>query len=334
MEEIQANQTNQPETIGQKLKAAREAKNIDISSVATDTRIKISFLEALEHSDFKALPNLVTARGFMKVYADYLGLPIKEFVDQFNAIFPDQVVGANSPRNPNEIRVGLEVDQRELFPASMKTMNSSSATYAKGGYHGALKPKQIALGVIGVIILLALMNLYFKNSMESITTVPRQATDMVTLDAKTTPETQTAQTTTDSKKAFITMEALNKTYLQIIIDGRMFFRGNVNKGDVKTWQGDQYIRIKAAVPRNVHLFVNGRDEGIMADQMTMLEKTYFPGSMPATTNTPITPEVKKQSNTAAAPAPVTVKTEPAPTTPAAETQTTSANPQDQGVYGF
>ena len=301
MDETQSTASTQPEpqkqpaaleSIGQKLKKAREAKSIDISSVATDTRIKISFLEALEHDDFKALPNLVTARGFMKVYADYLGLPIQEFITQFNTLFPTQAVGANSPIRPSEVKVGMQVDQRELFPASMKTMNTSSATYAKGGYRTFLKPKQIVLGVIGIILVLTLMNLYFKSSMESITTMPRQSADMVTLDAKATPETQT-QAATDTKKAFITLEALNKTYLQVIIDGRMFFRGNVNKGDVKTWQGDQYIKIKAEAPRNIHLFVNGRDEGIMADQMTMLEKTYFPGNTPSTTNESVNAETKK-----------------------------------------
>lgn len=333
MEEINTTAENQNLTIGQKLRSARELKNIDISSVATDTRIKISFLEALENDDFKALPNLVTARGFMKVYADYLGLPVQNFIDQFNSLFPDQAVGANSPNQGHEIKVGLEVDQRELFPANMKSMNYSTSNGYSRGQGNIFKQKQLLFGIIGIVVFLVLLNLYFKTSMDSITTVPRQASDIATLDAKITPETQPQ--TTDMKKAFITMEALNKTYIQVIIDGRMFFRGNVNKGDVKTWQGDQYIKIKAEAPRNIQLFVNGRDEGIMADQMTMLEKTYFPGTTPATTNETTTIETKK--------APIIVAPTVKPVEPSTEIKTAEpseapvvqpAPSSNEGVYGF
>jgi cytoskeletal protein RodZ len=336
-EQLQETTASQPLSIGEQLQTARTAKSIDISSVATDTRIKISFLEALENNDFKALPNLVTARGFMKVYADYLGLPLQPMIDQFNALFPE----ACTPHQGNEIKVGLEVDQRELFPANMKNMNYSSRGAYSRSNPGASKQKQLILGIIGVIVFLIGLNLYFKSSMESLTNVPRQATDLVTLNAKLTPEAQ--QQTTDTKKAFITLEALNKTYIQVIIDGRMFFRGNVAKGDVKTWQGDQYIKIKAEVPRNIQLFVNGRDVGLMSDQMTMLEKTYFPGDTPATTNettekateTKITPVVS-----------TTVKTVVVPTAPTPEVKPTVAMeekpedkpvttaPKDEGVYGF
>ena len=332
-ESEQVTQPQQVQTIGQKIQAARKIKNIDISSVATDTRIKISFLEAIENDDFAVLPNLVTARGFMKVYADYLGLNVQEFVDQFNQKFPDQVVGANTPRNPNEMRIGLEVDKREFFPASMKTMNSSNGSFTKGSSHGTIKPKQIGLIVLGIIIFLTLLNLYFKVSMESITNAPRQSSDMVTLDAKATPET--LPQASENSKAFITLEALNKTYLQVIIDGRMFFRGNVNKGDVKTWQGDQYIKIKAEVPRNIHLFVNGRDEGMMADQMTMLEKTYFPGAQAPSVSATVTPEVKEAHKYVAPVATQAVKVE----TASANETTKGVTPpvtttKDEGVYGF
>jgi hypothetical protein len=110
--------------------------------------------------------------------------------------------------------------------------------------------------------------------MESITSTPRQSSSLVTLNAVATPESLN-QAQQNANKVYINIQALNKTYVTAIIDGRMFFKGMLDKDDVKSWEGDQYIKLKASAPRNILLYVNGENRGVMADQMTMLETTYF-----------------------------------------------------------
>src|SRR5512137_2355180 len=60
--------------IGSQLRAAREAQDLTLEQVFKATRIKQSFLEAIEANQFQALPGPVQARGFVRSYANFLGL--------------------------------------------------------------------------------------------------------------------------------------------------------------------------------------------------------------------------------------------------------------------
>jgi hypothetical protein len=60
--------------IGSQLRAAREAQGLTLEQVFKATRIKQSFLEAIEANQFQALPGPVQARGFVRSYANFLGL--------------------------------------------------------------------------------------------------------------------------------------------------------------------------------------------------------------------------------------------------------------------
>ncbi|MBI2590925.1 MAG: helix-turn-helix domain-containing protein [Candidatus Blackburnbacteria bacterium] len=61
-------------TVGSLLKNAREEKGLGLSCVAQTTKIKEKFLIALEESYWAALPNLPIAAGFVKSYAQNVGV--------------------------------------------------------------------------------------------------------------------------------------------------------------------------------------------------------------------------------------------------------------------
>ncbi|MCU0484235.1 MAG: DUF4115 domain-containing protein [Chloroflexi bacterium] len=60
--------------LGQRLRAAREARGIDLLRAERDTKIRRHYLEALEHGDAEALPGTVYSTGFLRNYGKYLGL--------------------------------------------------------------------------------------------------------------------------------------------------------------------------------------------------------------------------------------------------------------------
>lgn len=61
-------------TVGEQLKAARTEKSLSLGEVAAQTRIPIRHLEALEESNFSALPGSTYSVGFAKSYAGCVGL--------------------------------------------------------------------------------------------------------------------------------------------------------------------------------------------------------------------------------------------------------------------
>ena len=64
--------------LGQLLRQTREEKGISLDQVAEDTRIRVSYLEALEQEDYDGLPTPGHVHGFLRNYALYLGLDLDE----------------------------------------------------------------------------------------------------------------------------------------------------------------------------------------------------------------------------------------------------------------
>ncbi len=62
------------ESIGTRLKQAREAKRLTLEQVADATRVRTHYLDALERDDMSSLPSAAQGRGFLRIYADFLGL--------------------------------------------------------------------------------------------------------------------------------------------------------------------------------------------------------------------------------------------------------------------
>lgn len=67
------NPTLFPATVGEKLRAAREAQKLELSEIASRTRIPLRHLEAIEQSNFASLPSVTYAMGFAKSYARAVG---------------------------------------------------------------------------------------------------------------------------------------------------------------------------------------------------------------------------------------------------------------------
>ena len=78
--------------IGSSLREARVRRGLELSQVERDTKIRGKYLAALEDDRFDALPGPAYARGFLRTYADYLGLEGQRFVDEYHSRFapPDE----------------------------------------------------------------------------------------------------------------------------------------------------------------------------------------------------------------------------------------------------
>lgn len=61
-------------SIGQSLRKARENRGISLEEVSKATKIRTEYLVALEGDDFERLPNNVFSRGFVRAYAEVVGL--------------------------------------------------------------------------------------------------------------------------------------------------------------------------------------------------------------------------------------------------------------------
>ena len=85
------------ETVGPLLRAARETQGRTLEEAEAVLHIRARHLAALEADDYTALPSLAQARGFLKNYAQYLGLDLQDMLGLYEAAL---AVSARRPRRP------------------------------------------------------------------------------------------------------------------------------------------------------------------------------------------------------------------------------------------
>jgi cytoskeleton protein RodZ len=73
------------DTVGQDLRNARTRKGEDLAQVAAILKIRKDHLDALEESQFDALPGRTYAIGFVRTYAAYLGLDGAQCIERLKA---------------------------------------------------------------------------------------------------------------------------------------------------------------------------------------------------------------------------------------------------------
>lgn len=77
--------------IGNSLREARLRQGLDLARVEDDTKIRARYLQALEDERFEVLPAETYVKGFLRTYAEYLGLDGHLYVDEFNSRFASAV---------------------------------------------------------------------------------------------------------------------------------------------------------------------------------------------------------------------------------------------------
>jgi transcriptional regulator with XRE-family HTH domain len=82
------------ESMGAALRAAREMRHFTLAQVSETTRIRQHYLQALENGDISVMPSAAQARGFLKIYAEFLGLDFDVLV---TAAAPEPSAAPQSP---------------------------------------------------------------------------------------------------------------------------------------------------------------------------------------------------------------------------------------------
>src|SRR5262249_31440878 len=73
--------------IGESLREARLKRGLTPADVQKAIRIRDRYLQALEEERWEVLPGEAYVKGFLRTYADYLGLDGNLYVDEYNNRF-------------------------------------------------------------------------------------------------------------------------------------------------------------------------------------------------------------------------------------------------------
>ena len=77
------------DSFGARLRQRRERQEIALVTIAEQTKIKLSLLEALERDDVSHWPSGIFRRAFIRAYAHAIGLNPDDVVREFLEVYPD-----------------------------------------------------------------------------------------------------------------------------------------------------------------------------------------------------------------------------------------------------
>lgn len=117
---------------------------IDVSEIEAQTKIRAKYLRALENEEWDLLPGPTFVRSFLRTYAQALGLDDKALVDEYRRQY----------EQPSELEHQPVMSSRGARPRPIRDRHTSG-----GGGGGLSRGYAVALGVLGLVILLLIVGL-------------------------------------------------------------------------------------------------------------------------------------------------------------------------------
>jgi cytoskeletal protein RodZ len=117
------------DSVGQRLRSARESMGLDLADVASRTRIPLRHLTAIEASNYKSMPSATYSVGFVKSYARAVGLDDTELGRDLRT-----ELGSLSPLEAANSQSYEPVDPLRLAPKWLAWSAAVLAILLIGGY--------------------------------------------------------------------------------------------------------------------------------------------------------------------------------------------------------
>lgn len=148
------------DSIGQRMRAARERKGKTVSEMANAMRTKMSVVESIEADDFQSFAAPIYARGFVRLYAECLGLNATAIIKELAT----QPAADNGRKSPVIESARKTAAPRSVSPASVPSKphvqsqpqpQAPSFSFPKIRIPEGLKKMALPLTAMLVLVLLA-----------------------------------------------------------------------------------------------------------------------------------------------------------------------------------
>ena len=285
------------ESIGQRLSQARGRLGVSLAEAERSTRIRSQHLAALERDDFGSLPSSVQARGFLKNYADYLGLDTARLMQEY--------AEAPSTRRPAANRAMARPSEVRVRP------------------RGWLSPDLLVAGTIalGTLALLVWGGGRLMASLRAAATPAEQSSAFLIPTGTATPTAPVAPVASseaalpvvavEAPSATPTLPALNlpgggvsvrllvvqRAWVRVLADGQERYQGRVEPGAVIDLSGDRLVEVTTGNAGGLRLTLNGVDLGLMGGLDEVVTRLWTPeGEITPTPTVTPTPTITPRSS--------------------------------------
>ena len=249
--------------IGETLVAARRQQGVALADAAAETRVRESYLAALEAEDFAALGGDVYVKGFLRSYARFLRLD------------PEPLLAA--------YREGYERYHTEdvTSPLAHQPVSSMPGERSPGLIIGA----GLAVIVVAVLALIGLLGGEDDPAVEDDLGAPPPVETIAPTTPSTTASAAPSETTsaapTDQPTEVLASDGVTlvldldgPSWMRVTVDGVTEIEGEQPAGSSLEFEADESITVRIGDAGAVRVTVNGQDRGVLGDPQEVVEKTY------------------------------------------------------------
>lgn len=233
------------ESTGTKLKKTRLEKNLTIEDVYKKTKIHTNILLAIEEDRLSQL-SPVYVKGFLKLYAEFLGLDPKEIIQEYHEPRPE--VKVVDDKGPQE--AGLKIRRPDFKIPKLKKYLKYIAipVFIFAVLFGVFKAGKFLFKKIATAKAAARV-------VSESRPAPKQKP--VKKVSKQTPKQLTPENRSVSLATTLVIRAREDSWVQVKLDGRTIFQGILKKGFAENWTAKEKIELSLGNAGVVELQVNG-----------------------------------------------------------------------------
>lgn len=219
-----------PQSVGERLRAAREAQGLSLADIAARTRVPIRHLEAIESGDYSEMPTPTYAIGFAKAYA--------------RAVGEDEVGIARDVRGQT---AAISAERQNYQPYELDDPTR-------------VPPRGVALvaGVIAAIVLIGAVIWFGGNWLASRSTGEQPAV----AEQQVVPPrpARTAPVPTISARGEVVLTALDRVWVRVHDgSGKTLFERTMNAGDTYQVPSDaSHPMLTVGRPDQLRITVDGK----------------------------------------------------------------------------
>jgi cytoskeletal protein RodZ len=252
--------------LGERFRAAREARGLTLSEVAEQIRIRSVYLGAIEEENWPVIGAPVYTRGFLRTYARFLGVDAEEAVTEFNAQTAEPTEGLVEDV-PNRSRRGSKGLRPYLWAASIVAV----ALIAFVVYNQILLqqrlPSQVAVtsSAPSPVISASPTPAVLTSASPLVSTSPASSGLPSSSPAPGTLATPGPGT--------ITVELTAPSWLRIAVDGNASIEGTFPTGTQRTFRGKS-ADVRVGNAGGVRILIDGKPIGLLGKNGDVVERTF------------------------------------------------------------
>ena len=270
---LQQEQVERLMQIGAYLRHVREEKSLPLEDVAARTMIQSRLLKAIEEGKLHHLPEPVYIQGFIRRYAEALGLDGSEFAEAFPSERSLQVESSWKDSPAAQLRpLHLYIAYVALIMASVSLLSYIVGRSANSA-NSSLRP-QVSQAIAPADAPTG--NSTNNSSIDRLT--GRSAATRIQSIAS--PSARPQQT----KPVQIEVKLTAQSWLEVEADGVVKTAEVLPEGTERSWTADKQIRVRAGNAGGVQVVANGGKATPMGVPGAVEEKTFTPGSSPDSAN--------------------------------------------------